>query len=147
MDFFDKLGQKASETYKYTAQKTSKLAKEAKLKMAMNEEKEKIEHCYHEIGKKVYENHIREEKQDLQQVLQEACERIDTMASKVEKYRKEILELRDRKQCKNCYEEIEADANYCPNCGYEQVLQNKTKEQTKQQQEIIEIVEESGIDE
>ena len=32
MDFFDKLGKQASKTYKYTAQKTSKLAREAKLK-------------------------------------------------------------------------------------------------------------------
>lgn len=27
MDFFDKLGKKASETYKYTTEKTSKLCK------------------------------------------------------------------------------------------------------------------------
>ena len=35
MDFLDKLGKKASQTY----EKTSKLAKEAKLKMAINEKK------------------------------------------------------------------------------------------------------------
>ena len=32
MEFFDKLTKKASETYKGAAEKTSKLAKEAKLK-------------------------------------------------------------------------------------------------------------------
>ena len=32
----------------------------------------------------------------------------------------EILTLKERKQCKNCYEEIEISANYCPNCGCEQ---------------------------
>ena len=35
MDFFDKLGKKASEAYKVTADKTGKIAKEAKLKMKM----------------------------------------------------------------------------------------------------------------
>ena len=38
MEFFDKLGKKASETYKEAAQRTSKLAKETKLKMLINDE-------------------------------------------------------------------------------------------------------------
>ena len=42
MDFFDKLGKKASEAYKVTADKTGKLAKEAKLRMKMNELKSQI---------------------------------------------------------------------------------------------------------
>ena len=62
MDFFDKLGKKASETYKGAAEKTSKIAKETKLKMAINENKSKINDLYEEIGKKIYENHVREEK-------------------------------------------------------------------------------------
>ena len=37
MEFFDKLTKKASETYKGAAEKTSKLAKEAKLKLKINE--------------------------------------------------------------------------------------------------------------
>ena len=55
MDFFDKLGKKASETYKGAAEKTSKIAKETKLKMAINENKSKINDLYEEIGKKIYE--------------------------------------------------------------------------------------------
>ena len=39
MDFFSKLTQKAKETYKEASQKTGELAKEAKLKMKMNEMK------------------------------------------------------------------------------------------------------------
>ena len=42
MDFFNQIGKKASQTYKFTADKTSKLAKEAKTKMAMNENKTKV---------------------------------------------------------------------------------------------------------
>ena len=61
MDFFDKLGKTASKTYKGAAEITGKLAKEAKLKMKMAENKAKIEDIYEEIGKKVYEKHIREE--------------------------------------------------------------------------------------
>ena len=37
MDFLNKLSKKASEAYKVTADKTGKLAKEAKLKMKIND--------------------------------------------------------------------------------------------------------------
>ena len=46
MEFFDKLTKKATETYKGAAEKTSKLAKEAKLKMKINENKSKIKDIY-----------------------------------------------------------------------------------------------------
>ena len=42
MGFFDNLGKKASAAYDATAEKTSKLAKEAKLRMKINEKKKNI---------------------------------------------------------------------------------------------------------
>ena len=77
MDFFSKLGKKASETYKYTADKTSRLAKETKIKIAMNENKAKVEELYVDIGKEVYQNFIREEKVDLKEILTHKCEEIN----------------------------------------------------------------------
>ena len=61
MEFFDKLTKKASETYKGAAEKTSKLAKEAKLKLKINENKSKINDIYQEIGRKVYQKHTTSE--------------------------------------------------------------------------------------
>jgi len=40
---------------------TGKIAKEAKLRMKINENKSDIKDLYKEIGKKVYEKHIRED--------------------------------------------------------------------------------------
>ena len=54
MGFFNDLGKKTTEA-------TSKITKETKLKLKMNENKGKISDLYEEIGKKVYEKHIREE--------------------------------------------------------------------------------------
>lgn len=128
MEFFDKLSQKASETYKYTSERTSKLAKEAKIKMQINKNKSKIEDIYKEIGKKVYMHHIKDEDIDIESVLEEYCIQIDQICDEVEDDRKELLTLKDKKQCMNCYDEIEINCNYCPNCGYEQVeneCQNK----------------------
>ncbi len=122
MDFFDKLGKQASKTYKYTAQKTSKLAREAKLKMQMNEHKDEIEDLYLQIGKKLYEHHIKDKGLDIdiEAVLEEYCIQIDELCDRIEEERKEILTLKDKKQCPNCFCEIELDYNYCPNCGDEQ---------------------------
>ena len=80
MDFFDKLGKKASATYKGAAEKTGKIAKETKIKMAMNENKSKINDLYKEIGKKVYEKHVREEEINIDNSLLEECMKIDVLA-------------------------------------------------------------------
>lgn len=122
MDFFDKLGEQASKTYKFTAEKTSKLAKEAKLKMKMNEHKAQVEDLYREIGKKMYMHHVNDKTLDIDiaAVLEEECIQIDELCDRIEEERKELLTLKDKKQCPNCFCEIELDYNYCPNCGDEQ---------------------------
>ncbi len=122
MDFLDKLGKKASETYKFTAEKTSKIAKEAKIKMTMNENKSKIEELYVEIGKKMYEHHVNPKTIDIdmESVLEDYCIQIDELCDRIEDERKELLSLKDKKQCPNCFSEIELSYKYCPNCGDKQ---------------------------
>ena len=120
MEFFNKLGNMASETYKYTAEKTNKIAKETKIKMKMNEYKSKIEDLYEEIGKIVYQKHVREEDINIKEDLEEYCKKIDDLSNKVEESRMEILNLKDKKQCPSCYTEIEKENKFCPKCGAEQ---------------------------
>lgn len=120
MDFFNKLGNMASETYKYTADKTNKLAKEAKTKIKMNEYKSQIEEIYEEIGEIVYQKHVREEDINIKEDLQEYCKKIDELSEKVKECRMDLLNLKDKKQCMLCYTEIEKDAKFCPKCGNEQ---------------------------
>lgn len=123
MEFFDKLGKKATEAYKITADKTGKIAKETKLKLKMSNLRTQVNDLYEEIGKKVYEEHIREEKQakeDIEQELEELCTKVDVISDEIEDLLKQCLELRDKKQCKNCYVEIDKEYKYCPNCGAKQ---------------------------
>lgn len=145
MEFFDKLGQKASEAYKVTADKTGKIAKEAKLRIKMGELKSEINDIYEDIGKLVYEKHIREEEYDISKELEEFCIKIDIISDEIESYLKECLELKDRKQCPNCYTEIEKGANFCPECGLKQekddvkeveILNEQKIEQEDNEQEI-----------
>lgn len=125
MEFFDKLTKKASETYKEAAEKTSKFAKEAKLKFKINDNKSKIEDIYTEIGKKVYQKHVAEQEINIKQELEDECTRIDVLSAEIETYFNEILELSDLKQCTNCHEKIEKNSKFCPECGVEQPVEEK----------------------
>ena len=112
MEIFEKIGDAASKTYKFTAEKTTKIAKETKKKMEISDCKRDIKEIYIEIGETVYEKYITDQELNLEELL-EKCERIKELSDK-------IVECKERRQCKNCYEEIDINANYCPNCGCEQ---------------------------
>lgn len=120
MGFFDNLGKKASAAYDATAEKTSKIAKEAKLRMKINEDKSEINNIYKEIGKKVYEKHVREENIDIKVELEEECTKLDVLSAEIETCLKSILELKEKKQCEQCHTEIDLDATFCPKCGAKQ---------------------------
>ena len=120
MEFFDKLGKKASEAYKMTADKTGKIAKETKMKFRIGELKSQINDLYEEIGKKVYESHVKKEDISIQNDLEEQCTKIDVLSDEIESLLKQCLELKDKKQCQKCFKEIEKDAKFCPSCGAKQ---------------------------
>lgn len=122
MEFFDKIGKKASEAYRITADKTGKIAKETKLKIKIGDLKSEINNIYEEIGKLVYQKHIREEEYDITKELEEKCTKIDCLSDEIDSYLKQCLQLKEKKQCPNCYTEIEKSANFCPECGAKQEL-------------------------
>lgn len=119
MDFFDKLGKKATKACKVTADKTGKLAKETKLKFKMSELKSKIEDIYEEIGKKVYEKHVQKEEISTNDLLEE-CKQIDAISDEIERIRQECLDLKDKKICQKCFKEIDKNMKFCPECGAKQ---------------------------
>lgn len=120
MDFFNKLGNIANKTYKSASQKTGELAKEAKLKMKMNENKAKIKDLYEEIGKIIYQKHIHEEEVKIKEDLNTYCSQIDEISKEQEKLQEELLTLKNKRICENCYTEIDLNVKYCPHCGFEQ---------------------------
>ena len=120
MGFFDNLGKKASKAYDVTAEKTSKLAKEAKFRMKINENKSDINDIYKEIGRKVYEKHVREENIDIKAELEEECTKIDVLSAEIETCLKSILELKEKKQCEQCHAELDLDDQFCSKCGAKQ---------------------------
>ena len=94
MEFFDKLGKKASEAYKVTADKTGKLAKEAKLRMKISDLKSQINTIYKEIGETVYQKHTREGEYDINKEIEEKCTKIDVLSDEIESNLKQCLKLK-----------------------------------------------------
>ena len=137
MEFFDKLGKKASEAYKVTADKTGKIAREAKLKMKMADLKSQANDIYEEIGKKVYEKHVKEETLDIKKDLEEECTKLDVISDEIDSILKECIDLKDKKVCKNCYKEIDKNMNFCPECGAKQENEEEQKDDVKSA-EVIE---------
>ena len=119
MDFFNKIGNIASETYKKTSKKTGELAKEAKIKMKMNEDKGKIKDLYQEIGKIVYQKHIDNSKISMDDV-DSYCSQIDELSNGIENALDELLSLKGKRICEKCHTEIDVKVKYCPSCGTEQ---------------------------
>ena len=139
MEFFDKLGKKASEAYKMTADKTGKLAKEAKLRMKISDLKSQINTIYKEIGETVYQKHTREGEYDITKEIEEKCTKIDVLSDEIESNLKQCLELKDKRQCPSCFAEIEKDVKFCPKCG---AKQEEIQEEPAKEVEVIEKEEE-----
>ena len=141
MEFFDKIGKKATEAYKMTTDKTGKIAKETKMKLKIGELKTQINEIYEEIGKKVYEKHVREEEICIKKELEEECTKIDVLSDEIDALLKKCLELKNKKQCESCHAQIEKEDRFCPKCGAKQT------EESPKEVEILENLEKAEVKE
>lgn len=132
MGFFNDLGKKTTET-------TSKIAREAKLKMKITENKGKIKDLYGKMGRKIYENHVREENIDIKEFISDDCSKIDALSKEIEDARKEMLVLNNKKMCKKCFAEIEKDAMFCSKCGEKQTEEKTVLEKAEEKLEEADI--------
>ena len=118
MDFFNKLGKKASETYQVTKEKTVKFSNEVKLKGKISDVKANINQVYKEIGELVYEQF--KNNTDKKEDIELKCQVIANLNDEISKLESEILALKETKKCISCGEEIDSKADFCPKCGKEQ---------------------------
>jgi len=133
MRFFNNITKKATDV-------TAKITREAKLKIKINEDKSKIKELYEAIGKKVYENHVRENKINIEQIIEEDCINLDKLSKSIQEARKEILILNNKKMCKKCFAQIEVNAKFCPECGDKQTGEETVFEKAEERLEKSEIL-------
>lgn len=151
MDFFNKLGKKASETYQVTKEKTVKFSEEMKLKGKINEAKNNITNLYEEIGQCVYNQYktnLEEGKEDITA----KCEEISKQFDEIAKLEVEILSLKEVKKCTKCGAEINKKDDFCSKCGKEQPKTEKVEVKVETESEIqkvqdAEVVEINNVEE
>ena len=85
MEFFEKLGKKASDTFNSAAEITNKIASETKIKFKINDCKSKIKDLYLDIGKIVYQKFALDGKLEVK-------EEIEEQLSKISEYKNQILD-------------------------------------------------------
>lgn len=134
MGFFDKISEKATEVYNTTAEKTNQITREMKLKSGINENKNKIERIYQEIGKIIYDKYKMGEVINAEQDFSEQVYQIDLYVEENEKAQAEIRLLKKLRLCENCEKEISLTARFCPFCGKEQ-KENNNQENNNTKQE------------
>lgn len=139
MGFFNDIGKKTTET-------TNKIAKETKLKMKISENKGKVSDIYKEIGKMVYEKHLREENVVIKDEILEECSKLDELCKEIEEAKKEILKLNKKRMCQKCYAEINIEDQFCPKCGEKQTEEKTTLEIAEDKLEEAEIEPEKKLE-
>lgn len=146
MDFLKKIKKKANETYKITKEKTTKISEELKLKNKINENKDKIEEIYIEIGKCVYREFKTGEKCN---ELNEKVEEIQALEEEINRIEDKILSIKDMKKCIKCNKEIPEDSEYCNKCGEKQPVEEKVeiKEEAGKEAKEAEVIEIKNVEE
>lgn len=119
MDFFNKLGKKASETYQVTKEKTAKFSGEMKLKGKISDAKNKITDLYEEIGQHVYNQYKTNTEEGKDKIIAK-CEEISKQFDEISKLETEILALKEVKKCTECGAEINQKDDFCSRCGKQQ---------------------------
>ena len=114
------IGRKFSDTYKSAAKKSGELIEDAKLKIGISSEQEKIEDIYSEMGRRVYEAHLKGE--DVNDIYKTECERIDAITEIINGMKLKILQMKNIKTCPKCKAEIELTSCFCPKCGTKQEI-------------------------
>ena len=144
MDFFSKLGKKATETYQITKEKAAKVSEELKLKGKISDNKDKIEDLYKEIGEKVYKE-IKNDRDVSREEIQSKVDEISSLKADIEKLETEILALKKIKKCDGCGIELEIDAEFCSKCGKKQEkpenieIKEENEQINAEEAEVIEV--------
>ena len=142
MDFLNKLGKKATETYQVTKEKASNLSEEIKIKSKIGDYKDKIKEKYNEIGKEVY-NQIKDGNDVSKDSIISKCDEITIAKNEISKLEEQLLAIKKVRKCSECGTEIPIDSDFCSKCGKKQPKVEKVeiKEEPKdvKEAEVIEI--------
>ena len=128
-----KVSKTFTKTYKVATEKSGNLIEEAKLRIQIASENDKISEKLEEIGAAVYEDFKSGNSNYAD--FEDLCKDIEESESLVCEMRNKILEMKKLRQCAVCGTEISKEDRYCSKCGAEQEVEFEA-----------EIEEESSVD-
>mgnify|MGYP003431870164 CR=1 FL=1 len=62
------------------------------------------------------------------------CEKIDILSAEIETCLNQIRELKDKKQCPKCFNEIDLESKFCSHCG------EKQEQEEAKEVEVVETI-------
>ena len=125
-----KVSKTFSKTYKVATEKSGKLIEEAKLRMQIASENDKISEKLEQIGDTVYEDFKSGESAYAD--FEEICKEIEESEASIQEMRSKILEMKKMKRCAVCDTEMAKEDRFCSKCGAEQevTLEEESFEKT-----------------
>ena len=119
-----------TKTYKVATEKSGKLIEEAKLRMQIASENDKISEKLEKIGGLVYEDF--KAGNSAYADFEDICKEIEDSEIAVCNMKSKILEMKKMKLCHVCGTSLSMDDRYCSKCGAEQeVPEEEIKEEEK----------------
>jgi hypothetical protein len=119
MEFFDRIGKQANETYQEAKERVSNISEEIKIRSKIANLKERKNTLYTEIGEIVYKE-IKDNKDVDRDVISAKSDEITSIFEEIAKLETEILAFKKVKKCIKCEKLIDVENKYCQHCGAEQ---------------------------
>ncbi|MBP3284659.1 MAG: zinc ribbon domain-containing protein [Clostridia bacterium] len=116
-----------TKTYKAATEKSGKLIEEAKLRLQIASENDKISEKLEEIGAIVYEDYKSGESNYTS--FEDLCKEIEESELAVSTMNAKILEMKKLKQCPICENVVGRNDKYCSKCGAEQEVTEEPEEE------------------
>ena len=114
MSFFNKIGEKITQTSQSAAHKTKIAAETLKLKSMISEEEKNINNIYQQIGKMYYETFGDNTEQPF---VGQLITKIKDSEEKISTYEDQVKKLKGITNCENCGGDVQEEAPYCGSCG------------------------------
>ena len=115
-----------TKTYKAATKKSGELIEEAKLRMQIASENDKISEKLEEIGAIVYEDY--KSCESTYTAFEDLCKEIEESELAVSTMNAKILEMKKLKQCPICENVVAGNDKYCSKCGAEQEIVEEVEE-------------------
>lgn len=115
MDLLNDIGRKITATAKTVTKKSEDIVEITKLNLTVSNEEDKVKRMLYEIGSEVYRSYVNGK--TFGDFYDSRCAEVKQLEDNIKALKERILLLKGSKLCKACDSVVDADVNYCPNCG------------------------------